>query len=159
MQGRAFLESLPKKRMAAGALLFDTAGRLLIVKPVYKDGWTIPGGTVELNESPHHACIREVYEELHLRCKLQRLLCIDYVSDTVERTEGILFIFDGSVLTAEAIATITLPPAELCAFQFLEPQAVLPLLDERLARRVARCLEVIGTERTLYLEDQQVVCL
>jgi len=33
--------------MGSGTLFFDSAGRILIVKPSYKDVWEIPGGVVE----------------------------------------------------------------------------------------------------------------
>jgi 8-oxo-dGTP diphosphatase len=39
-------------RVASGALFFDTQGRILLVKPTYKDGWEIPGGYVEPGETP-----------------------------------------------------------------------------------------------------------
>jgi ADP-ribose pyrophosphatase YjhB (NUDIX family) len=42
-------------RMAAGALFFDAADRILMVEPTYKDYWDIPGGYVETGESPLHA--------------------------------------------------------------------------------------------------------
>ncbi len=32
-------------RVTAGALIRDAEGRILLVKPTYKDGWNIPGGT------------------------------------------------------------------------------------------------------------------
>ena len=35
--------SLPAIPVSAGALIFDQAGRLLILKPTYKSGWTVPG--------------------------------------------------------------------------------------------------------------------
>jgi len=31
-------------RVAAGVLFRDAQGRVLLVKPTYKDGWDIPGG-------------------------------------------------------------------------------------------------------------------
>jgi ADP-ribose pyrophosphatase YjhB (NUDIX family) len=156
MNERAFLESLPQKRMAAGALFFDTAGNLLVVKPVYKDTWGIPGGMVERGESPRQACIREVREELGLACRLERLLCVDYTSDTAERTESLQFIFLGGTLSKDDIGNIRLPAAELCEFRFLEPEHALPLLDERLSRRIAQCLKRLANQRTLYLEDQEL---
>src|SRR5690606_12767250 len=61
---KAYQRTLPRKRVSAGCLLFDEAGRLLIVNPTYKDGWEIPGGAVEANESPLDGCIREIREEL-----------------------------------------------------------------------------------------------
>ena len=38
---------LPAIPASAGAMIFDRAGRLLILKPIYKSGWTIPGGVME----------------------------------------------------------------------------------------------------------------
>ena len=49
--------------MAAGALCRDQAGQVLLVDPVYRDTWDVPGGVVEAEESPHAACRREVAEE------------------------------------------------------------------------------------------------
>jgi len=60
-----YVASLARKRMAAGALFRDGAGRPLLVDPVYKDTWDLPGGAVEAEESPHAACRREVAEESH----------------------------------------------------------------------------------------------
>ena len=57
---RASLAGVPRIP-AAGALIFDEAGRLLILKPNYKKGWTIPGGQIEPHgESPWQACRREI---------------------------------------------------------------------------------------------------
>ena len=49
---RAFVASLPRRRLAAGALITDPDGSVLVAKPNYKDGWTLPGGTVEAGEAP-----------------------------------------------------------------------------------------------------------
>ena len=53
----------PEIPASAGALLFDRSGRLLILEPTYKSGWTIPGGAMEADgESPWDGCRREVLE-------------------------------------------------------------------------------------------------
>lgn len=39
---------------------FDESGRLLIVNPTYKPGWSIPGGAIDADESPYLACKREL---------------------------------------------------------------------------------------------------
>ena len=49
-------------RVAAGVLFRDVEGRILLVKPSYKEGWDIPGGYVEPGESPKQAAAREVRE-------------------------------------------------------------------------------------------------
>ena len=61
---KSHFDSLPKKRMGAGCLFLDEHQRVLLVKPTYKPGWEIPGGIVELNESPKKCCEREVLEEI-----------------------------------------------------------------------------------------------
>ena len=43
-------------RVGAGVLFRDGAGRVLLVKPTYKNGWEIPGGYVERGESPPLGC-------------------------------------------------------------------------------------------------------
>ncbi len=54
-EGDKLLVATP--RVAAGVLFRDAAGRVLLVKPTYKDGWEIPGGYVERGESPHAAAV------------------------------------------------------------------------------------------------------
>ncbi len=55
---------IPRIPAAAGALIFDAAGRLLVLKPTYKAAWTIPGGQIEVDgETPWEACRREAREE------------------------------------------------------------------------------------------------
>ena len=66
--------------MGAGCLLFNSEDEILIVKPTYKDYWTLPGGVVEQNESPRDACMREVKEEIGIEIVPKRLVCIDYTS-------------------------------------------------------------------------------
>ena len=72
----AFIASLPTRRLAAGALIRNEEGELLVVKPNYKDGWILPGGTVESGEAPKTGCFREVQEELGLTLTPGRLVAI-----------------------------------------------------------------------------------
>lgn len=71
---------VPRIPASAGALIFDEDGRLLILKPSYKKGWTIPGGQIEADgESPWAACQREAREECGLDVSRGRLVCVDYL--------------------------------------------------------------------------------
>jgi len=149
---KLWLESLPKKRMGAGALFLDEQGRLLLVNPTYKPQWEIPGGIVEQNESPRQACRREVYEEIGLTKSIERLLSISYAAANDKRTEGLMFIFWGGVLTPAEIATLRLPVTELSEYRFVTLAEALSLLTPTLGERVRRSLEILPTEQTLYLE-------
>jgi ADP-ribose pyrophosphatase YjhB (NUDIX family) len=151
---KAYQKRLPKKRISAGCLLFNEAGQLLIVNPTYKDGWEIPGGTVEANESPLQGCIREIWEELGLEWRPLRLLVVDYNPETAERTESLNFIFDGGTLSMEQAASITVPPREISEFRFMEPELAVQMLKRRLRRRVTTALQQRVTGTPAYLEEQ-----
>ncbi|MFD8566782.1 NUDIX domain-containing protein [Streptomyces sp. NPDC059639] len=49
-----------RKRVAARILFFDGQDRILLVDPLYKEPWEIPGGAVETDESPKAGARREV---------------------------------------------------------------------------------------------------
>jgi 8-oxo-dGTP diphosphatase len=67
MDGSLVSAGIPRIPASAGALVWDRKGRLLILKPTYKGGWTIPGGIVEADgETPWEACQRETREECGL---------------------------------------------------------------------------------------------
>jgi 8-oxo-dGTP pyrophosphatase MutT (NUDIX family) len=141
--------------MSAGALFFDEAGKLLIVEPAYKSNWEIPGGAVELNESPYQACVREVREELGLERPLLHLLCVDYLSESEDKTEALIFIFFGGTLSQDEIQSMRLSAEELQSYVFVEPEVAYGRFNRRLSRRVQQCMTALAEERTIYLEDQQ----
>lgn len=151
---KTYQRGLPKKRISAGCLFFDEAGRLLIVNPTYKDGWEIPGGVVETNESPLAACIREIREELGIDRQPRGLLCVDYMAETSQRTEALNFIFDGGVLPDDVIAAIRLPAKELAEYRFFPSDQALALMKPRLRNRVACCLNSRDAGMTIYLEEE-----
>src|SRR4051812_8576814 len=77
--GRAeFVAALPRKVAAAGALITNADGHILVVKPAYKEGWEVPGGCVEQGESAREACSRELNEELALTVPVGRLLVVEH---------------------------------------------------------------------------------
>jgi 8-oxo-dGTP pyrophosphatase MutT (NUDIX family) len=91
----AYIASLVRVRAAAGALFFDEDGRVLVVHAAYKDEWELPGGSLELDESPLAACEREVKEELGFSPSISRVLCVDWVPPAPPWDGGLMFLFDG----------------------------------------------------------------
>jgi 8-oxo-dGTP diphosphatase len=60
-----------------GAVIFDEAGRLLLVRRAREPGrgrWSVPGGRVESGETDAQAVTREVAEETGLVVEIVRLL-------------------------------------------------------------------------------------
>ncbi|MEU6282415.1 NUDIX hydrolase [Streptomyces sp. NPDC047028] len=142
-------------RMAAGALFFDAGGRVLMVQPTYKDYWDIPGGYVEVGESPLQAAVREVREELDITPPLVRLLAIDWAPSDAEG-DKVLYLFDGGQLSPETLAGVTLQAEELKSFAFLPPDEVAERTIPRLARRILAAIEARSSGTApIYLEYGQ----
>jgi 8-oxo-dGTP pyrophosphatase MutT (NUDIX family) len=131
--------------------MLDEAGRVLLVEPNYKDYWEIPGGIIEVGETPSQGCAREITEELGLAREPGRLLVVDWAPHP-ELGDRVLFVFDGGVLTEPDIAAIRLQPEELDSYEFLPPADALDRLIPRLRRRVSAALQARAVGRTVYLE-------
>ena len=52
------------------AIIEREDGRWLMVKPVYRRGWSLPGGIIDRGEAPDAAVVREFMEELGLRIRV-----------------------------------------------------------------------------------------
>jgi 8-oxo-dGTP diphosphatase len=152
-----YTATLPRKRMGAGLLLSDGQGRVLLVEPTYKDYWEIPGGTVETDESPYAAVVRELEEELALVLRPGRLLVTDWVPPRQDRTEGLMLLFDGGILTAEQTGRIRLPADELRSWAWCTGAEATQRLSGLLARRIAAAVRARADGTTAYLENGLVV--
>jgi 8-oxo-dGTP diphosphatase len=145
--------ALPKIAAAAGAMIFDRSGRLLILKPSYKPKWTIPGGQIEPDgESPWDACRRETLEECGLHVKRGRLVCVDFRRHRQDpyRPGGVRFLFNCGVFSDQELQTINLQQEEILEFRFVELEEALSRLSGPLRRRVRAGA---GRKRCVYLEE------
>ena len=150
---------LPRIPASAGALFFDSAGRLLIVNPTYKAHWTIPGGVMEADgETPWEACRREVLEEvgLELSADAGRLVIVDFLRPRPGKPGGMRFLFHCGVLSEPQLERIALQEEELSEFLLAEKKRALQLLSGPLRRRVGAALRV-GEGGCVYLEDGRPV--
>lgn len=155
MEPAADEEAIPAIPVSAGALIFDSGGRLLILKPTYKSGWTIPGGVMEADgETPWQACRREVREECGIELTGGRLACMDFRTPRPGRTGGIRFLFDCGTVSAERLAAIVLQPEEIAAHRLAPLAEALDLLRRPIRRRVRAATRRAGL---VYLEDGRPV--
>ena len=99
---------------------FNEKDQVLLVQPTYKESWELPGGVIELDESPKGALIREVKEELNLQLEPQNIkfLLLDYMAGNGYITEALMFIFSGGLLSEEQRKSIRLPEDELKSYKF-----------------------------------------
>jgi ADP-ribose pyrophosphatase YjhB (NUDIX family) len=145
----------PSKRIAVGILIRDSDGRLLLVKPNYREGWLVPGGVVDTDESPRSGLIRELREELALAIEPGPLLCVDYVEAHGDYGDGLHLLFEGGCLAASVAQALQVCDPELQALQWVTPDEAECLLVPSLARRL-QCLQQAEPNVLLYLEDGQL---
>jgi ADP-ribose pyrophosphatase YjhB (NUDIX family) len=147
--------ALPAIPASAGALIFDRAGQLLILKPTYKTGWTIPGGVMEADgETPWDACQREVHEECGLEVHGGRLACVDFRPSRPGRPGGIRFLFDCGTVEDAELDLVTVQPEEVAEYQFVPLDVALDLLRKPIRRRVRAATR---HRRCVYLENGRPV--
>ena len=148
-------DDLPTIPVSAGALIFDSTGRLLILKPTYKKGWTIPGGVMEADgETPWDACRREVREECGIDVRAGRLACTDFRPARPGRPGGIRYLFDCGRADDAALAAIALQPEEIAEYRLASIDTALTLLRPAIRRRVRAATR---RRRFVYLENGRQV--
>jgi 8-oxo-dGTP diphosphatase len=146
---------LPGIPVSAGALIFDRSGRLLILKPTYKSGWTIPGGVMEADgESPWEACRREVREETGIEVARGRLAAVDFRRPRPDRPGGVRFLFDCGKVSDQALSGLVLQPEEISESRLAPLADALVLLRGPIRRRVRAATR---GRRLVYLEDGRPV--
>jgi 8-oxo-dGTP diphosphatase len=155
MSDKQYHQTLPSKRMASGALLWNDSGKVLIVEPSYKILCELPGGVVESGESPLDAVVREVREELGLVLPPAAfsLASIDYLRETEDRTEALQFVWAGTILTSSQIDSIRLPSDELSGFAFVTPEDAQERLGPVVGPRLLRAVSAIRANTVAYWQD------
>ncbi|MFJ5553413.1 NUDIX domain-containing protein [Streptomyces sp. NPDC093225] len=151
----AYIASLPRVLAGAAALFRDAEGRVLLVEPNYREGWALPGGTIESDrdESPRQAARRETAEEIGLDLPLGRLLAVDWVLGAA-RPPLVAYVFDGGVLDRDQLAAIRLQEEELISWRLVPPTELTAYLPGALGLRIEAAYEVVEKGGgTVELED------
>ncbi|MCX2184682.1 NUDIX hydrolase [Streptomyces sp. SKN60] len=143
-----YIAGLPRVLAGAAALFRDAAGRVLIVEPNYREGWALPGGTIESDtgESPRQAARRETAEEIGLDVELGALLAVDWVPGA-DRPPLVAYLFDGGVLPDERFAQIRLQEEELISWKLVPPAELPAHLPGSLGHRVLAALDALTAGR------------
>ncbi|WRZ89626.1 NUDIX hydrolase [Streptomyces sp. NBC_01007] len=141
----AYIAGLPRVLVGAAALFRDTEGRVLLVEPNYREGWTLPGGTVESDdgESPRQGARRETAEEIGLDVELGRLLAVDWVLGPA-RPPLVAYLYDGGVLGEQDLKAIRLQEEELLSWRLVPREELAAHLPGASGRRVLAALDVLA---------------
>ncbi len=112
---------------------------------------------MEVEESPHAACRREVAKELGLDRAVGRVLAVDWVPSRRERPEGPIVVYDGGVLATSDIEAISVQEDELAGFAFVRPDQAAARVTPLVARRIAASLSAMTAGTVASLEDGRPV--
>lgn len=142
---RALLNSfLPRKRAISQMLIRDHDDRVLLCELTYKQDWDLPGGVVEVGESPQLAVTREVEEELGLAIEAGPLVLTDWLPPWGGWDDALCLVFDGGVHDAAIADTIVRQTREIRSAAFLSLEEARERCADFTARRLEAALANLG---------------
>lgn len=144
---RALLNSfLPRKRAIAQMLVRDTSGepRVLLCRLTYKSDWDLPGGVVEVSESPRTAVAREVEEELDLTLPAGELLLTDWLPPWGGWDDALCLVFNGGTHAPDLLDRVVKQAREIRDVEFCTLAQVHERAADFTARRVEAALAVLS---------------
>lgn len=143
---------LPKKQVGTAVLFFNSKNELLVIKPNYKEGWLVPGGAADEDESPLLCALRETREEIGLNFSTLPLVGIYFGHKKGVFPDSLKFIFYGGILRDDQIASIKLEAEELEEYAFIPLNNALPLLSFSLQKSVPQSVDAIKNGTVAYIE-------
>jgi 8-oxo-dGTP pyrophosphatase MutT (NUDIX family) len=139
---RSLLNSfLPRKRAISQMLVRDEDGRVLLCRLTYKRDWDLPGGVVEVGESPRLAVQREVEEELGLEIEPGGLVLTDWLPAWSGWDDAVCLVFDGGTHPTSVLAGVVMQEREIRDVRFCTLDEVDELAADFTARRVRAAVE------------------
>ncbi len=131
---------LPRKRAISQMLITTTGDRVLLCQLTYKKDWDLPGGVVEVGESPMLAVAREVEEELGLAIPAGRLVLTDWLPAWGGWDDAVCLVFDGGEHPEEIVERIVRQKREIRSAKFCTVEEVHELCADFTARRIVSAL-------------------
>jgi len=115
---------LPTKRIIAQGLLRDVDGRVLLCRLTYKPEWDLPGGVVEVGESPADGLVRELQEELGITVSVNGLITVNWLPAWRGWDDACVMLFDLGVADASVIDTMHLQPTEIAGVEWCDEETI-----------------------------------
>jgi 8-oxo-dGTP pyrophosphatase MutT (NUDIX family) len=151
---RALLNSfLPRKRAISQLLVRDRDRRVLLCRLTYKQDWDLPGGVVEVGESPQLAVAREVAEELALELPVGPLLLTDWLPPWSGWDDALCLVFDGGEHDPSILDDMVRQEREIRDAAFCTVQEARERCADFTARRVEAALANLGGGAPAYTES------
>ena len=125
--------------LGAAAFIQDEAGRILLVRENYgAHRWGLPGGAVEVDESPWGAVAREVLEETGIGFVPEEIIAAYFLL----APPGVRFVFRGRVDHRDVVLPDT---GELSDYGWFEPESLPSPMTDTAPAAIAHAIDgVIG---------------
>ena len=151
---RSLLNSfLPRKRAIGQLLVRDPDDRVLLCRLTYKRDLDLPGGVVEVGESPQVAVGREVREELSLAIEPRALLLTDWLPPWSGWDDAVCRVFDGGVHDPSVLDDAVLEEREIRDVGFYDLDEARELCADFTHRRIAAALANAAAGTATYTES------
>lgn len=139
-----------RKRVIAHLLLTDPQGRVCILQTTFKPDFELPGGILEIGESPREGLLREVREELDHTVEIGRLLVVDWLAPYLGWEDAVELIFDAGTLSDPA----ALQPdgQEIAAVHWLPVDQAAARMASFARGRLQSAWSARAESQTFYLE-------
>lgn len=144
---------LPRKRAIAQMLIRDPDDRVLFCHLTYKRDWDLPGGVVEVGESPRLAVAREVEEELGLGIEAGQLLLTDWMPPWSGWDDAVCLVFDGGVHDPRIARSIVREEREIKGAKFLTLDEATRSAADFTVRRLRAALDAAQSGVASYTES------
>ena len=127
--------------------LIENNGQYLLIKRskikrglpnVYPSYWDIPGGSVEENELPREAAIREAMEEVNQKIRIDKIIHEDSQFDTSKNTVFTRLVYEARIIEQRDILLDTEEHTDfiwLSSLEDLEGELIVPYLIDIFADR------------------------
>jgi ADP-ribose pyrophosphatase YjhB (NUDIX family) len=128
----------PQYQVAAGAIIFNEQGQLLLCKHTYRrqHPWGMPGGGIHFGEDPAEAVRRELREETGLSVQATRLLLMENSKEI--RKVTLTYLCSG-------VSGTFIPSDEVSSIRYFDMDA-LPDLSREQQTTIEKCLEILKNE-------------
>ncbi|HET8559371.1 MAG TPA: NUDIX hydrolase [Marmoricola sp.] len=151
---RAMLNALlPRKRAIGQMLVRDPDDRVLLCQLTYKRDFDLPGGVVEVGESPRLAVAREIEEELALRLEAGPLVLTDWLPPWGGWDDAVCLVFDGGVHDPALLDGVVRQEREIRSAGFYSVAEAEGLCADFTVRRIRAALDSLRGSGSGYTES------
>lgn len=148
---RAVFEAEPWHRaspaLGVDALVFDEAGRILLIRRRDNGHWALPGGIAEIGQTAAEATLRELWEEAGLRGRVVRLLGL--FDNRVWKSPSKVHMWN-LIFEVACDERVPAPGIEATDARFFAPDAFPEAMHGNHAGRIAAALRARATGETYF---------